>query len=83
MDPNTQFSCIYNHFDLISAINHKLQAFPIQWFWIHVKGHKDYHLGPIDRFTTLNVTFDMADKHRWEIDQKNRLSMHQQRFLQG
>ena len=32
MDPNTKFSCLSNHFNIISAINHNLQESPIQWF---------------------------------------------------
>ena len=83
MDPNTQLSCLSNHFDIILAINHKLQAIPIQWFCRHVKVHQYDHLGHLDRWDTLNVTCDMEAKHQWETDKQNRLSKHQNRFLRG
>ena len=83
MGPNTKFSCLSNHFNIISGINHKLQESPIQWFWRHIKGHQDDHLGPLDRWASLNVTCHTAAKHQWETDQQNSLSMHQNSFLQG
>ena len=55
MDPNKKFSGLSNHFDPISDIKHKLKVSPIQWFWRHIKGHQDDHLGPLDRWYSLNV----------------------------
>ena len=65
MDPNIQFSCISNHFDIILSIDHKIQAGHIKCFWRHVKDHQDNYLGPLERWDTLNATCDMVTKHRW------------------
>ena len=83
MDPNTKLSCLSNHFNIILYIDHKLQESPIRWFWRHVRVNQDNHLVPLDRWDSLKVTCDTAAKHWWTTHQKNRLSMHQNRFIQG
>ena len=39
MDIKTRYSCPSNHFDLISAIEHKILKYPLIWYCRHVKGH--------------------------------------------
>ena len=82
MDPNTQFSCLLNHFDLILSINNKLQDRLIQWFWNYIKGNQDYHLGPLDRYYTMNIDCDTTAKYWCTIDQQNIFSKLQDNFLQ-
>ena len=41
MDKNTSFSRKPNHFDMISAIDAKIQKYRLQLNWRHVKGHPD------------------------------------------
>ena len=41
MKPNTQLSCLLNHFELISAVENKIQAIPTQWSWNDIKGQQD------------------------------------------
>ena len=55
MDKDMYLSSKSNHFEMLSVIDAKLEQSPIQWSWLHVKGHKDYQVGPLDQWATLNV----------------------------
>eukprot|EP00957_Ditylum_brightwellii_P192155 14627286-Ditylum_brightwellii.AAC.1 len=64
MDSNTSYSCHSAHFSLITAIDNLISKSPIEWFLRHVKGHQDYHHGPLNRWATLNVEMDGLAKTR-------------------
>ena len=49
-----------NHFDLISAIDHKILKYPLTWYWIYVKGREEDQTDPLDRWVSLNVECDTA-----------------------
>ena len=71
MDRHTSFSSRTNHFDMISAINSKIQNSPIQCKWRHVKGHQDEYFFPLDRWDFLNVECNHDANRRWSQDQEN------------
>ena len=64
MYQDTNFSFLSNNFDILSDMDHKLKALPIQWKWRHVKGHQDYKIVPLNRWATLNVQCDLEAKSR-------------------
>ena len=68
----TKFSCLSNHFDILSIVDFKLKASPLQWSWCHVKGHQYDHIRPLNRWATLNVEYDRAEKYIWIRDQEIR-----------
>ena len=47
MYQETTFSCLSNHFGMLSAIDSKLKASPIQWKWIHIKVRQGNNIGPL------------------------------------
>eukprot|EP00957_Ditylum_brightwellii_P176942 13478124-Ditylum_brightwellii.AAC.1 len=61
---DTNYSCLSNHVDLISAIDYLLCKSPLIWKWRWVKGHQDDFYGPLDRWASLNVEMDSAAKQR-------------------
>ena len=71
IDKDTSFSCKSNHFDMLSAINAKLERSPIQCNWRHFKGHQDGEFGSLDRRSILNEECDTDAKQRWDQDQDN------------
>ena len=71
MDQDTYFSCQSNQYDLISAIDAKIQKSPLQWTGRHVKGHQDDQIGPLDRWASLNVECDNLAKERRAADENN------------
>eukprot|EP00957_Ditylum_brightwellii_P030655 2322980-Ditylum_brightwellii.AAC.1 len=75
MADDTTFFCQSNQFDLISAIDSMIDKSPLVWKWRWVKGHRDEKkkgdkwkgcvkkfIGPLDRWTMLNVAMDSAAK---------------------
>ena len=47
IDQYKKFSCISNNFDILSSIDQKLNASPIQLKLKHVKGNQDDHIGTL------------------------------------
>ena len=64
MYSETSFYRRHNHVDIISDIYHKLRSSPLIWSCRHIKGHQYYHIGPLDRWSTLNVEFDSVANDR-------------------
>ena len=58
MYSKTRYSCLSNHFNIISAIDHKILKSPLTWFYRHIKRHKDDQTGPLKDgpYLTLNTT---------------------------
>lgn len=71
MTANLMFNSLSNHFNLISAIDHRLEKSLLEWYWRHVKGHQDNHVGPLDRWASLNVECNTAAKERWAANARN------------
>eukprot|EP00957_Ditylum_brightwellii_P040093 3034176-Ditylum_brightwellii.AAC.1 len=42
----------------------KLRASPIIWNWQHGKGYQDDHMGPLDKFESLNIEMVILAKIR-------------------
>ena len=59
----TRYSCLSNHFGLISEINHKIQKQPLTWYWRHIKGNQDNKTFPLDIWATTNVEYDKEGKN--------------------
>ena len=55
MDRYTYFFSRSNNFDILSAIDSKIQSSPIKWKWRHVKGHQDKKFGLLEIWDSLNV----------------------------
>ena len=72
LDIETTFYCKANQFDVITVIDSKLEASPIQCKWRHIKDHQDDHIGTLDRWATLNVECDQPEKKRCLTDQETR-----------
>ena len=51
-------------------IDHHILKSTFIWYWRHVKGHQDDQTGPLDRWASLNVECDTAEKYKWKEDQK-------------
>ena len=71
MDKATSFSSKSNYFDMLSAIDSKIERNPIQWNCRHFKGQQDKQIVPRDRWVCLNVECDTVANQRWEKDQDN------------
>ena len=56
---------------MLSEIDANIDLYPIQWNWIHVKGHQDNHFDPLDRYASLKVKYNKAAKQRCDTDQQN------------
>ena len=72
VDEETLFSCLSNHFNIISYNDHKLKVIPLHWSWWHVKGHQDNHQIPLDLWALLKVEYDYVTKIQWKKYQYNR-----------
>ena len=72
LDQHSSYTCQYNHFDILAAINNSKEQSRITWNCIHFKGHQDNHVEPLERWVTLNVLCNTADKQLWEEDQELR-----------
>ena len=70
IDSETIYSCLSNHVDPISAINHKIRKSPLTWFWRRIKGRQDDKTVPLYIWATLNVGCDTEAKHKCRIDQE-------------
>ena len=55
MHCKTRYSCLSNHLNLISAIDHNIIKSPLIWYWRHIKDHQDDQTGPLDIWVPLNV----------------------------
>ena len=82
MDKDTTFSSKSKHFDMMLAINAKIQWSPIQWHWLHVKGHPDDYFGLLDRRETLNLECDHAEKKRWAPGQEKNSDLYHSHNLE-
>jgi hypothetical protein len=51
------------HFDIVSLIRRQIDASPIKWDFVFIKGHQSTQ--PFDRPTTLNTEMDLACKAAW------------------
>eukprot|EP00957_Ditylum_brightwellii_P169235 12880930-Ditylum_brightwellii.AAC.1 len=55
----------------ISDINQMISTLLIVWKWQHVKGHQGIMIGPLDRWTLLNVDMDIKSKARRRADKED------------
>jgi hypothetical protein len=55
------------HHDLLSGIRYLISQSPLQWSFLHVRGHQDDHLdyGSLDRWARLNIDMDLLAKMYW------------------
>ena len=70
MEFEKRYSCLSNHFNLISAIDHKILKFTLTWYWRHVKFYQDNQTVPLYRRASLKLEFDTAEKQKQKEDQK-------------
>jgi hypothetical protein len=58
-----------SHFDLVTAVRRHVLDSPIQWQFIHVKGHAT---GSLDDWEQLNHNMDTACKQYWKQTEQHR-----------
>ena len=57
-----------SNFDLIHDIRKYIACSPLQWKWIHIRGHQDNYTPhhALDAFARLNIQMDLLAKHYWQ-----------------
>ena len=65
----TNYSYLANHFDLISEMHHVILKETLICSCYHITGHQNYQMGPLDRWSMLNVECNTEVNQKWTSDQ--------------